>query len=128
IDWVRMPSRPATSARPGKRPCSTSTSTAASTTCSRSSPTLAATCRTVSDCGLMSTDLLDLADDSPEALLSLYESRGWGDGLPMVPPTTERVAAALAALGDVDPDEVIATLPPRFGEATRRVIAINAVL
>src|SRR5439155_3757720 len=33
-----------------------------------------------------------------------------------------------AALGDVDPDEVIATLPPRFGEATRRVIAINAVL
>lgn len=76
----------------------------------------------------MSTDLLDLADDSPEALLSLYESRGWGDGLPMVPPTTERVAAALAALGDVDPDEVIATLPPRFGEATRRVIAINAVL
>src|SRR5207249_7595246 len=80
------------------------------------------------DCGLMSTDLLDLADDSPEALLSLYESRGWGDGLPMVPPTTERVAAALAALGDVDPDEVIATLPPRFGAATRRVIAVDAVL
>jgi hypothetical protein len=76
----------------------------------------------------MSTDVLEIADDSPEAVLALYEARGWGDGLPMVAPTPARVDAALAALGDVDPDEVIATLPPRFGEATRRVIAINAVL
>jgi hypothetical protein len=34
----------------------------------------------------------------------------------------------LDGLGPVDPDEVIATLPPRFGQATRRIIAVNAVL
>src|ERR1700716_3842178 len=76
----------------------------------------------------MSTDLLEIADDSPEAVLTSYEARGWGDGLPMVPPTPARVDALMDALGDVDPDEGIATLPPRFGEATRRVIAVNAVL
>jgi hypothetical protein len=70
-------------------------------------------------------ELLDVADESPDALLARYAERGWGDGLPLVAPTPERVEAML---GDRDPDEVIATLPPRSGEATRRVIAINAVL
>jgi len=72
-------------------------------------------------------ELLEVGD-SPEALLALFAERGWGDGLPLVAPTPERVSAMLAALGDVDPDEVIATLPPRFGQATRRIIAVNAVL
>ncbi len=72
-------------------------------------------------------DQIDVADD-PDALLDAYATHGWGDGLPLVPPTPERVEAMLTTLGDVDPDEVIATLPPRSGEATRRVIAINAVL
>src|SRR6476469_5340603 len=73
-------------------------------------------------------ELLELAADDPEALLALYEGNGWGDGLPLIAPTRERVDAMLAALGDVDPDEVLATLPPRFGEATRRIVAVNAVL
>jgi hypothetical protein len=72
--------------------------------------------------------MLELASDDPEAVLELYARHGWGDGLPLVAPTRERVDAMLAALGDVDPDEVLATLPPRFGEATRRVVAVNAVL
>jgi hypothetical protein len=72
--------------------------------------------------------LFDVADDSAEALLDAYEERGWGDGLPLVAPTEARVQAMLDSLGPVDPDEVIATLPPRFGEATRRIIAVNAVL
>lgn len=72
--------------------------------------------------------LLDVADESPEAVAALYGERGWGDGLPLVPPTPARVDRMLAALGAVDPDEVLATLPPRDGEATRRVIAVNAVL
>ena len=58
---------------------------------------------------------------------ALYDRSGWGDGLPLVAPTVERVDAMLSALGDVDPDEVIAVLPPRGGEATRRIVAINAV-
>jgi hypothetical protein len=70
-------------------------------------------------------EILDVGDESPEALLALYGERGWGDGLPLVAPTPERVDAML---GDLDPDDVIATLAPRGGEATRRVIAVNAVL
>ena len=72
-------------------------------------------------------ELLDLTDESPEALLDLYAARGWGDGLPLVAPTEERVEAMLAAT-DGDPDEVLAVLAPRFGRATRRLMAINAVL
>jgi hypothetical protein len=70
-------------------------------------------------------DLLELADESPEALYTLLEERGWGDGLPVVAPTPERVDAALAG---AHADEVIAVLPPRGGAATRRAIAVNAVL
>lgn len=75
----------------------------------------------------MSTDtpMLEVADDDPVALVELYADHGWGDGLPLVAPTPERVDAMLAGS---DADEVIAVLPPRSGRATRRVIAVNAVL
>jgi hypothetical protein len=66
-------------------------------------------------------------DDSPEALLELFEGRGWGDGLPVVAPTAERVDRMLQTL-DTDPDETVAVLPPRNGAATGRAIAVNAVL
>ncbi|MEM7413522.1 MAG: hypothetical protein AAF430_25040 [Myxococcota bacterium] len=76
------------------------------------------------------TEEFELSADTPEALLELFEAKGLGDGLPLVPPTRDRVDAMLAASGegDLDPDEVIATLEPRAGEATRRAVAINAVL
>jgi hypothetical protein len=70
---------------------------------------------------------LELSDESPEALFELFGKKGWGDGLPLVAPTVERVDAMLGASGG-DPDEVIATLPPRQGMATRRMLAVNAVL
>jgi len=73
-------------------------------------------------------ELLDLADEAPETLRAFYEERGWGDGLPLVAPTPARVDAMLTSIGSADPDEVVATLPPRFGMATRRLIAVNAVL
>ncbi len=75
-------------------------------------------------------DELELSTDSPEALIELFEAKGWGDGLPLVPPTRDRVEAMLGAGGDAGrgDDEVIARLEPRLGEATRRIIAINAVL
>ncbi len=53
--------------------------------------------------------------------------RGWSDGLPLIPPTPERVAEMLAA-ADRSPLEIIAVLAPRQGEATVQVIAINAVM
>src|SRR5262245_55243191 len=76
---------------------------------------------------------IELEDASPEAVMAAYASRGWGDGLPLVPPSRERVEAMLAASARgpgpaPDPDEVIAELPPRHGRATRRAIAVNAVL
>jgi hypothetical protein len=70
---------------------------------------------------------LEVADESPEELLARFEARGWGDGLPLVAPTPARVDAMLAGTPG-DPDEIIAVLPPRFGQATRRLIAVNAVL
>ena len=70
---------------------------------------------------------LDIEDESPEALLELFASRGWGDGLPLVAPTEARVDAMLE-FADGPLDEVIAVLQPRSGVVTRRVVAINAVL
>ena len=71
--------------------------------------------------------LLELADTDPEAMFALFEQHGWGDGLPLVPPTRERVDAMLE-YGEGDPDEQLAVLPPRSGVVTRRIVAVNAVL
>ncbi len=60
--------------------------------------------------------------------MAVYAEHGWGDGLPLIAPTEERVAAMLAACGAAGADDVIATLPPRLGEATTRMVAVNAVL
>jgi hypothetical protein len=49
------------------------------------------------------------------------------DGLPVVPPTAARVAAAVAATGRA-PDELVARMPPRYGRATVERIATNAVM
>jgi len=77
---------------------------------------------------LVSPDV-ELSDDDPETWLDFAENRGWGDGLPLIPPTAERVQAALDLLpSGLDPDEIIAHLPPRGGLVTRRVLAINAVM
>ncbi len=71
-------------------------------------------------------NLLDVTDG--ENLVDALAEHGWGDGLPLVAPTPERVEAMLASCLGSDPDEVVAVLPPRFGEATRRTLAINAVM
>ncbi len=65
--------------------------------------------------------------DSLEAVEAHFRGRGWTDGLPIVPPTPERVEAALARI-DAAPDLVIGKLPPLWGEATVEKIAINAVM
>lgn len=51
----------------------------------------------------------------------------WGDGLPVVPPTTDRVEEMLRAT-QRRPDEVIARVAPGFGAATIERITINAVM
>jgi hypothetical protein len=52
---------------------------------------------------------------------------GWSDGLPVVPPTRERVEAALQA-AHVEAEQVVAVLPPAYESVTWHHIAINAVL
>jgi len=67
------------------------------------------------------------ADDETLAFYALSTLRGWGDGLPVVAPTEERVRATLAAT-PYHADDVIAALPPSGNEATVELAAINAVL
>jgi len=67
------------------------------------------------------------APDDLEAINRLYRERRWSDGLPIVPPTQERVARMLGATRHAR-DEVIAAIAPGYGAATVERIAINAVL
>ena len=54
-------------------------------------------------------------------------ARGWTDGLPVVMPTAEKVAAMVAASGRKAEDR-IGPIPPRWRQATIEKIAVNAVL
>src|SRR4051812_39058858 len=63
-------------------------------------------------------------DDDPVEMLF---ARGVTDGLPVVPPTEERVKRMLAG-ADRDPQEVIGTVGPNYGRATVEKVAINAVM
>jgi hypothetical protein len=56
-----------------------------------------------------------------------FHRRLWTDGLPVVPPTRERVEAFLAYTRR-GPDEVIRALPQEGREASIRSIAVNAVM
>ena len=55
-----------------------------------------------------------------------YE-HGFGDPLPVVPPTVERVERMLAAV-DRPAEEIIAHIPPNYAPATVEKIAANAVM
>lgn len=66
-------------------------------------------------------------EDSFQEVNELFYERGWTDGLPIVPPDDELVAAMLR-YSDRAADDVVALLPPRQGEATVERIAINAVM
>ncbi|MBI2917976.1 MAG: hypothetical protein HYY01_08270 [Chloroflexi bacterium] len=57
----------------------------------------------------------------------MFYARGWTDGLPIVPPTEDRVLAMLGGTPR-DSQEVVAVLPPRWAEATIEKVAINAVM
>jgi len=63
------------------------------------------------------------ADDVHEFLFD----QGFTDGLPVVPPTPERVLRMLGGTRR-DSQEVVAEIPPNYAPATVEKIAINAVL
>jgi hypothetical protein len=67
-------------------------------------------------------------DASEEAdLIEACYQNGWTDGLPVVPPTLDRVERMLTGT-QRQPDELIAQIPPKWGRATIERIAINAVM
>ncbi len=68
--------------------------------------------------------LIEIADDQ-DAVEHCFQA--FGDGLPVVPPTQERVAKVLHAVPN-DPKELISRIPPCYGEATVEKIAANAVM
>ena len=65
--------------------------------------------------------------DTISAVQELYHSNGWTDGLPIVPPTPERVARMLAAT-DYAPSDELGNVGPKWGVATVESLAINAVM
>jgi hypothetical protein len=67
-------------------------------------------------------DVADLEDEF-EAMFD----RGWTDGLPVVPPTEERVMRMLTGTTRA-PSDVVAVVPPDLVEVTVEKIAINAVM
>ncbi len=89
--------------------------------------------RIIRDCGPEGCEVDWLSSKQHETELDVVEftrfamAQGWGDGLPMVPPTLTRVREFLAR-GGLYPDEIVAVLPPVRAECTVEKIAINAVM
>jgi hypothetical protein len=65
--------------------------------------------------------------DDQEAIDERFAREGWTDGLPIVPPTEQRVAAMLA-YSDLDPATSLGAMPPRWGQSTIAKLAVNAVM
>ncbi|MBV1905866.1 MAG: hypothetical protein KUG75_07300 [Pseudomonadales bacterium] len=61
-----------------------------------------------------------------DAFEFMYD-QGFSDGLPLVPPTPERVLRMLSGTRR-EAQELIAKVPPNMGEATIEKIAVNAVM
>ena len=66
-------------------------------------------------------------EDSIDAVYAMFYEKGWTDGLPVVPPTEERVQRMLSGTTR-KPEDVVALVAPRNASATVEKIAINAVM
>ncbi|MFQ5521736.1 MAG: hypothetical protein ACE5FK_10090, partial [Candidatus Methylomirabilia bacterium] len=69
---------------------------------------------------------IELPADTDE-LNDAFETRGWSDGLPVIPPTEARVARLLNAV-HLAPSTVLGVMPPRNGSVTAEKLAANAVM
>ncbi|MDA1258470.1 MAG: hypothetical protein O3C10_11620, partial [Chloroflexi bacterium] len=68
--------------------------------------------------------------DQLDALARFNETfleNGWGDGLPLHPPTEDRVKAILAGT-TLEPEHIVGLLPPGMGVATVEKIAVSAAM
>ena len=71
------------------------------------------------------SNLIEVSDETDP--IEVAYRNGWTDGLPVVPPTPERVERMLAGTKRAA-DEIIAPIPPKWGRATVEKVAINAVM
>ena len=76
-----------------------------------------------------SAEVAEVAEmpDDPGAFTAAVGARGWGDGLPLLVPSVERVEDFLAASG-IDPATVIGPVPPEDRLADARTLAANALM
>jgi hypothetical protein len=66
-------------------------------------------------------------EGTEETVYEYFLSQGWTDGLPVIPPTVERVEAFLAQ-AKFPPGEVIGVIPPQWAELSVEKLAVNAVM
>jgi hypothetical protein len=78
-------------------------------------------------CNNKTNDIEVFVEPDPEKVSYDFYTRRMTDGLPIIPPTRERVRKFLEYT-DKDPDDIIAVLPPRQGNATPEKIAVNCVM
>ncbi|MBI2867938.1 MAG: hypothetical protein HYX97_06360, partial [Chloroflexi bacterium] len=74
---------------------------------------------------MAATERISLA--SLDEATEYFYKQGWTDGLPVVPPTEERVARLLEACRR-KPDDVVMDIPARGRKVTAEKVAINAVM
>ena len=74
-------------------------------------------------------ELASSVHEAPDflALQELFHSRGWTDGLPVVPPTEDAVAACLEAAA-MPPAHVLGVEPVRGRAVTAEKVAVNTVM
>jgi len=74
---------------------------------------------------VLSSRRIDVADAEDE--MEMMFTRGWTDGLPVVPPTEERVMRMLTGTTRA-PSDIVATVPPDLVEVTVEKVAVAAVM
>jgi hypothetical protein len=72
------------------------------------------------------SEIIEVSDDL-EAFNAYAIEQGWSDGLPLIPPTEDRVTRMLAGYERTS-GEVVASLPIENADCTIEKIAINAVM
>jgi len=60
-------------------------------------------------------------------LIEAYYQKGWTDGFPVVPPSERSISAMLAA-GELEEDDIVATIDMRNTVVTADKVALNAVM
>ena len=78
-------------------------------------------------CKVSESDMEVYVEPNAEKISYEFYSKNQTDGLPIIPPTGERIRKFIE-YSSLNKDDLIAILPPRSGKATVEKIAINSVM